>query len=90
MAYAASMMANTVHGNDRVTQLRINMDGATHTIEAGLGYVYAAVVTPISMASFSSHSIRVNYTASGVSALGYVGASGLATGDYFFLTCYGR
>ncbi len=90
MAFTVTRTKNTVHGNDRVVQLAVTADAATQTIETGLALIYGISVTPVSMASHGSHTFQVNSGASGVKALGYVGVSGLTSGDHFYLVAYGR
>lgn len=90
MAYTVTRTKNTVHGNDRVVQLAVTADAATQTIETGLSLVYGIEVTPVSMATIGSLTFQPNSGASGVKALGYIGCSGLTTGDDFYVVAYGR
>lgn len=80
----------TVFGNMRVHVLSCTADAATQSIESGMDHVYGFSMTPISMATFSSHSAWANSAAAGTSTGGVIGVTGVASGDEFYLIVYGK
>jgi hypothetical protein len=90
MAWTITRLVNTVFGNDRVVMLKVSTDAATQTVETGLSYIYGVSLAPVSMSTLGSFTIQPNSGASGVKKLGYIGCSGFAATDTFYLTVYGR
>lgn len=88
MAYTVSKK-QTVFGNERVVILDVTADAATQTVETGLKYVDGF---SLGIQSCSTAAIKVyaNSNASGVLSAGVIGISGCASGDEFFVVCYGR
>jgi len=88
MAYTVSI-EKTVVGNQRCHFLTVTADAATQNVETGLDYVTALSVCPVSMAS-APWNARPNVGTVSTAMVGYVGVSGVASGDEFILVCYGR
>jgi hypothetical protein len=89
MAYTVSFIAKTVFGDKRAHLMKITADNATQTVETGLGVIDAFALGACSMNSGTPR-IYVNSNASGVQSNGVLGISGVANGDVFFVTVYGR
>ena len=80
---------NSVFGNERVTHVKVLTDGAEANIETGLGFIDSFSLGIKSMATMT-FTLSENVDSSGTAANGIMGASGLTSGDEFFLTVYGR
>lgn len=79
-----------VHGSQRGTQLKITADAATQTIDTGVDYIAHMQVTPVSAATVVGLTFKPNLDASGAAANGFLGVSGLTSGDDYFVVVYGR
>lgn len=79
-----------VHGSQRGTQMKITADAATQSIDTGIDYIMHMQVTPVSAATVVGNTFKPNLDASGAAANGFLGVSGLASGDEFFVVVYGR
>lgn len=82
MAFSKSELDQTVFGDKRVIVYSCVADGASDTVGTGLKKVIYAHVTPKSMSSTNMG----KYSFSGSSVV----VSNIASGDEFYLTCYGR
>lgn len=92
MAFSSTVALKSVFGNARVVVLSMVADsgsGDTSAQGTGLGYVFAATVGPVSMAT-SSPKTKINVLQAGTSAAGQCTVSGISNGDVFYLTLYGR
>ena len=87
MAFTVTRV-QTVFGNKGAHSLRITADDATQTIETGLKTVEWISLGVVSAATMG-FKVAVNSNASGVQSFGVIGISGVASGDDFFVTCYG-
>ena len=82
MAFSIAQIDQTVIGDKRVVVLSCVADGASEAVETGLSAVDWANVTPKSMSS----SNLGKYSFSGSTVV----VSNIASGDEFYLTCYGH
>ena len=89
MAFTVSTVKKTVFGDMRVHILDVTADGAESNIDTGLEYVDAFAVGAQSIAT-SAFTLKENADSSGTASNGYVGVSGVASGDAFFITVYGK
>lgn len=91
MAFTATLKRQTVLGNQRVCifDCTADADGEDNIQIKQLNNVESVAIGIASMDS-GCHSLRCNQNSSGVAAMGYVGASGFASGDHFYLTVYGN
>lgn len=89
MAYTINRVKKTVAGDLRMVILSCTADAATQNIETGLDRVYGMCCTPVSMATFNSHSMYPNVLSAGTASAGYVSVTGIASGDEFQLVCFG-
>lgn len=89
MAYGVTGTVQTVHGNQRVWMGTITADAASGVASFGFNVLTHMQLTPKSLTSAYFVS-RLNATAAGVAANGTLGISGVANGDEFFATVYGR
>ena len=79
-----------VFGNTRVAIFNVTGAVASGSVSGGgVGYVFAATVSPVSMAT-AALNVQVNSLEAGTAAAGSVGIKGMTAGDNFFLTVYGR
>jgi hypothetical protein len=89
MAFTVTTKKKTVFGDMRVHILDVTTDGAEDNIATGMSVIEGFAVGAQSIAT-SAFSLNENVDSSGTAANGTIGASGLASGDAFFLTVYGR
>jgi len=93
MAFSSTVAFKSVFGNTRVTCLSMVADSGngdtSATGVAGIGYAFAAQLTPISMAT-GAPIVKINKLNAGTTSAGQVSISACATGDVFYLTIYGR
>ncbi len=91
MAFTSTMVANTVHGNQRLWQGTITADAASGVVSFGFAVLTHAHLTPKSLTT-AYFVARVNGTAAAITttANGNLGISGVASGDEFYATVYGR
>jgi len=89
MAFTVAKIHEDVHGKSRMQVLSCVADAATQTIDTGLDYIYGLAMAPQSMAS-SPHSLRANQGAAGTALVGQFAVTGVASGDEFYVTVWGR
>lgn len=89
MAFTVAKLKESVVGDMRFQVLSCTADAATQAIDTGLGYIYGVAFAPQSMAS-SPWSVRANELAAGTASVGSIGVTGVASGDEFYLTVWGR
>ena len=88
MAYTVAK-EHTVFGNKKVALLTVTADGAESNIDTGLSVITGYAIGTASMTSYP-YSLKINVNSSGTASLGKIGASGITSGDTFFLIVYGR
>lgn len=79
----------TVWGNKRVAILSCSLDSASGNIVTGLKTVDGFTMAPVSMAS-TAVILKRNIGSGATSVPGTVNINGGASGDVFFLICYGK
>lgn len=89
MAYTVSIVGNSVFGNKQIKFLKVAADAATGSIDSGLAVLECFSFAPISMTT-ASGKFFINAGVSGTSIIGFMGISGIASGDSFFLTVFGH
>jgi hypothetical protein len=89
MAYTVTVLKKSVHGDERVHHLKVVADGAESNVNTGLDVVYNFSAGYASMTAITSH-MYMNVDSSGTAKNGYIGTSGLTSGDTYYLTVYGR
>ena len=87
MAYTISRRSHNF-GDLRVQILSCTADAATQNIETGLSVIYGHTVGMVSMAAVAQ--FYAGAGATGTSIASMVGASGLTSGDEFYLVVYGK
>lgn len=90
MAFAATVLANTVHGNQRVIQYLITADAVSGNVQTGLGVITALSSSPQSLSTMTSFKVRANALGGATAAAGYLGFDGYTSGDEIYVTAYGR
>jgi len=80
---------NSVFGNKQARLLTILADSSEQNLETGLSVV-EAFSTGIKSFSTMGFTMLENKNSSGTAANGYIGISGVASGDEFHLIVYGR
>lgn len=92
MAFTVTTQLKSVFGNARVAIVKVTTDAVSGSVQApGIGYIFAATVSPISMQSYTSGpAVKINTTVASAAANGTVLISNVTSGDDFFLTIYGR
>lgn len=89
MAFTATKIFGSVHGNQRVEGYEVLADAASGVIATGLGYVDGIAVAPVSAAT-AGGKFKRNLDATSALANGSVFVSSVANGDVFYVTIYGR
>jgi hypothetical protein len=89
MAFTVGVAHKTVFGNMRVHILSLTADGAADGIDTGLDFVYGYSLSPVSMTTAAAKVFK-NAGATGTSLAGYLGISGVASGDEMQIVVYGR
>lgn len=92
MAYTFTTVKNAVIGNERLVIYNVNCDATgSGTVSTPMGFIDAAILSPISCASIGMGIIvKRNTGAASAAANGSVFLSSTTNGDNFFLTVYGR
>lgn len=89
MAFTIAVIDRYNEANKRVHVLSCTADAATQAIDTGLTVVDHFLLTPQSMTT-AAGKFYANTDASGTASNGYIGCSGVANGDVFYLKVYGR
>ena len=89
MAYTSTEQKNEVFGASRVRFLKISADAVSGVVDSGMSVVYAAHISPISMAT-SGVKVKANASSASATQPGKVNVADAASGDDFYLTVYGR
>lgn len=89
MAYTVTKAQQTVFGDQRVWQGTITADAATGVVSFGLSALHHVQATAKSAAS-SSHHFAINVLAAGTASVGDLAITGVASGDVFYVSVYGR
>lgn len=93
MAFTVShLVKNVSFGNLKHDVFRVTADAATQTVGSttlGMKVIEYAQLSPVSMTT-AAGKCYINVDASGAASNGAIGISGVASGDIFFLSVYGR
>jgi len=89
MAYTVTEIERTVFGNLNVRALKITADAGTEAIATGFNRVAFVSAAPKSMAS-APWSISINEGVAGTANAGYIGVTGVTSGDDFYVTVFGN
>ena len=88
MAFTVTTLRKSVYGNNRVAHLQVTADSAEATIDTGLGKIDGFAMGPGSITCNTAKCfINVGSTATALN--GFMGLSGVTSGDVFFLTVFG-
>lgn len=86
---SVSILDKISMGNKKVHAISFVAEAAETNIDSGLEYIDFYTVGVKSAATFAYYMFN-NKNSSGTASNGYIGVSGLAAGDDFFIVCYGR
>lgn len=89
MAFTVSSIAKPAFGNQRVHVMRVTTDSAENVVETGLQLIHWHEISWIKCTD-AAFSARENAGTTSTVLAGTIGFSGVASGDIFFLTVYGR
>lgn len=89
MAYTATLLKNNVMGNQRVAMYKVVTDAASGSVATPLGFIDAAIISPISMTT-AAIIVKANTTVASAAANGTVFISSAVNTDVFYLTVYGH
>ena len=90
MAYTASLVKETVFGDQRVKMYTVTADATSGAINTGLNYINAISMSPVSAAT-SSFIIRRNVGSAGTAnQFGQILISAAVSGDAFQLVVFGQ
>jgi translation initiation factor 1 (eIF-1/SUI1) len=88
MAFTVSRTFSSF-GNKKVAMISCSVDSASGNVETGLSVVEHVSFAPISMAT-AAIVLKKNIGSGATARNGMVNINGAASGDVFYLTCYGR
>lgn len=89
MAYTATLIKQSIMGNERSALYNVTADAASGVVGTSFGLVDAVVMGPISMAT-ASPKVRINTNILSAASNGNIFISSAASGDNFFVIVYGR
>jgi len=89
MAFDVATIHKDVHGSSQFRVLSCVADAATQAIDSGLDVLYHVALNQKSMTSGNPR-IMPNQGAAGTAIVGTIAVTGVASGDEFFLACWGR
>lgn len=89
MAYTATLIKSTVHGDERALHYQVTADAASGSVATQLGFINAIHYAPISCAT-AAFKLKRNLSEASATANGTVMISSAVNGDVFFMTVYGR
>jgi translation initiation factor 1 (eIF-1/SUI1) len=89
MAFTVAINNKVNLGNQRVHQISCSVDSASGNVVTGLKVVEHVEISPISMAS-AAIIVKKNIGSGATAVNGTINFNGMATGDVFFITAYGR
>ena len=89
MAFTVAIQEpKTVYGNHKIHHVKITADGAEDAVDTGLGRIIGYALGHGSLTT-GSPKIFVNQGTTGTAVNGFLGISGVANGDFFFVTVFG-
>jgi len=89
MAFTGTLIRQNVVGDERMAHYDVTADALSGAVATSLGYITAAYIGPVSMAT-AAITVVINKNAAGSAANGSVHLSGCVNGDHFYLHVYGR
>lgn len=89
MAYTTTTQFQSVFGNKRAVALKVEANAVSGVIDSGLSVIEAVYLGPISMATASAK-LKVNELTAATAANGKLHISDIASGDDFYVVCFGR
>lgn len=89
MAFSNSLLERTTFGNKSVAFYSCVADAATGSVNTGFSVVDHISYAPKSMTTAAAKFTK-NAGPVGTSLAGYIAVTGVANGDEFYLTVYGR
>ena len=91
MAFTTShlVVGGSVFGNKRVKFLRVTADGAEGTTDTGLSFV-ESIMGYSPQSATSAPKFRLNAGSTSTALNGFIGCSGMVSGDVIFLTVVGK
>lgn len=89
MAYTATVIKKTTHGDEKVHHYLVTADGATGSFDTALGFINGVSVTPKSLTS-TVPNVRLNEGVASTSIAGTVAVTGATNGDSMYVTVFGR
>lgn len=76
-------------GNKRQANFQVTLAAASGVFDTGLAYVDCILVTPVSAAT-EGIQVKANLSSSATSVNGRVSINSGASGDDFYVVCYGK
>lgn len=89
MAFTATLVKRSVHGDEAVVHYTVTADAASGSVNTGLGNIVNYSLTPSSLNS-ANHKTYKNALGGATAAAGYVGFDGCTSGDTWYLVVFGR
>lgn len=86
---SVSILDKVSFGNKRCHIVSFVAGGAEENLTIGMSYIDHFAVGIVS-ATTSFYAMKKNEDSSGTASNGNMGVSGLATGDHFYIYCYGK
>lgn len=89
MAWTRTITHKDAFGSKRVHVLELTADSAEASLDSGLSYI-DWISVGIQSCGTGAMKIATNSGSTGTALVGYLGISGAASGDHFFVTCFGK
>lgn len=89
MAWTRTIVHKDAFGSKRVHVLELTADSAEATLDSGLGFI-DWISVGIQSCGTAAIKIAPNSGSTGTAIAGYLGISGAASGDVFYVTCFGK
>lgn len=89
MAFTASILKQSVHGDERVIHYSVLADAASGAVATGLSIIHQVMTSPQSLTT-AIYKVKMNTNAASAAANGSVMISSVASGDTLFLTVFGH
>jgi hypothetical protein len=90
MAYTATILKQSVHGDERVIHYSVLADAASGSVATGLSVIHQVQTSPQSLTT-AIYKVKANRNGADTAALnGTVLISSIASGDVLLMTVYGH
>lgn len=89
MAFTATLLKKSVHGDERVEHYLVTADANSGSVSTGVGVITLAHLS-VKSAATGAQKVKANLSAASAAANGSLFLSSCTSGDDFYVTVYGR